>query len=258
MLQLFKEVSQYRELIWALALKDLRVRYKRSVLGFLWALLNPLFMMVILTVVFSAVMRQPIDQYAVFLLVAILPWTFFSQALSYAVESIVGNGELLKKLYIAKSVFPISAVLANLINFFLSLIPLIFLLAVLRFPFHWTWIYLPFPLICLTAFTLGFGFFCAAANVFFRDVSHIVQIVLAGWFYCSPIIYSLDFIPRKYYLFFRFNPMVYILNGFRMCLYHGMLPTVQSAAMSLACGLGFLVLGYLVFRRCQDSFVYYL
>ncbi len=258
MIELIREIIRYRELIWALALKDLRVRYKRSVLGFLWALLNPLFMMIILTVVFSAVMRIAIDQYAVFLLVAILPWTFFSQALSYSVESIVGNGELLKKIYIAKSVFPIAAVLANLINFLLSLIPLILLLAALRFPFHWTWIYMPFPLLCLLAFTLGCGFFCAAANVFFRDVSHIIQIVLAGWFYCSPIIYSLDLLPEKYHVFFRFNPMLYILNGFRLALYYGMLPSVQSAAMSLCCGFGFLILGYRVFRRRQDSFVYYL
>jgi ABC-type polysaccharide/polyol phosphate export permease len=258
MLQLFKEISRYRELIWALALKDLRVRYKRSVLGFLWALLNPLFMMIILTVVFSAIMNRQIDQYAVFLLVAILPWTFFSQALSYSVESIVGNGELLKKIYIAKSVFPVAAVLANLINFLLSLIPLIILLAALRFPFHWTWVYLPFPLICLIAFTLGFGFFCAAANVFFRDVSHIIQIVLTAWFYCSPIIFSLDDLPEKYRILFRLNPMLYILNGFRLSVYYGMLPSVQSAAMSLACGLIFLILGYMVFRRYQDKFVYYL
>ena len=93
MLQLFKEIVQYRELIWALALKDLRVRYKRSILGFLWALLNPLLTMIILTIVFSTVMRFPVQQYAVFLISALLPWTFFSQALSYAVESIAGNRE---------------------------------------------------------------------------------------------------------------------------------------------------------------------
>jgi ABC-type polysaccharide/polyol phosphate export permease len=258
MLQLTKEISKNRELIWALALKDLRVRYKRSVLGFLWALLNPLFTMIILTIVFSSVMRIEINHYAIFLLAAILPWTFFSQALSYSVESIVGNGELLKKLYIAKSVFPVSAVLANLINFALSLIPLVLLLLVLRFPFHWTWIYLPVPLICLVAFTLGFGFFCATANVFFRDVSHIIQIVLSGWFYFSPIIYSQNMIPEKYTTLFRLNPMRYILNGFRLSIYDGMLPSLQSAGMSFLCGFGVLILGYLVFRRYQDSFVYYL
>ena len=258
MLQLFKEIVQYRELIWALALKDLRVRYKRSVLGFMWALLNPLLTMIILTIVFSTVMRFPVQQYAVFLISALLPWTFFSQALSYAVESIAGNGELLKKINIAKSVFPVAAVLANLINFFLSLIPLLLMLLVLRFPMHWTWIYLPVPLLGLIALTLGIGFFCATANVFFRDVAHIVQIVLSAMFYFCPIIYSLDFVPQKYHIFFQLNPMLYILNGFRLAVYYGMLPTAKSAAMSVICGLVIMVFGYWIFRRYQDSFVYYL
>jgi lipopolysaccharide transport system permease protein len=258
MRELYLELMRNRELIWALALKDLRVRYKRSVLGFFWALLHPLMMMVILTLVFSTVMRFQIHDYAIFLLSALLPWTFFSQALSYSAESIVGNGELLKKLYIAKSVFPIAAVIANMINFFLSLIPLFFLLIFLRFPFHSSLMYLPVPIIALLAFTLGCSFFCAAANVFFRDVSHIVQIVLQAWFYFSPIVYSLDFIPARFYIIFRFNPLVYILHGFRLSIYHGQLPHLSSAAMSLGCGFGFLIFGYWVFRKYQDSFVYYL
>src|SRR5438105_3588264 len=221
MRSLIREVLRYRELIWSLALKDLRIRYKRSALGFLWALLNPLLTMAILTVVFSTVMRIPVDHYAIFLLSVLLPWTFFTQALSYAVESVVANGDLLKKVFIGKSVFPVAAVLANLINFSLSMIPLVILVLVLRFPFHWTWLYLPVPLLALIGFTLGCGFFCAAANVFFRDVAHVIQIVLSAWFYASPIIYSLDFVPRRYYLLFRLNPMVYILNGFRLVIYYG-------------------------------------
>lgn len=252
------EIHRNWELIWALALKDLRVRYKRSVLGFLWALLNPLLTMIILTVVFSTVMRIAVNQYAVFLLSALLPWTFFSQALSYSVESIVGNGDLLKKIYIAKSVFPVAAVLSNVINFFLSMIPLVLILLVLRFPFHWTWAYLPVPLLAVIMFALGCGFFCAAANVFFRDVSHIVQIILSAWFYVSPIIYSIDFIPDRFQILFRFNPMLYTLNGFRLAIYYGQLPSLQSAAMSLASGMGALVIGYLVFRRYQDTFVFYI
>src|SRR5215471_6233808 len=113
MKQLIREIHQNRELIWALALKELQVRYKRSALGFLWALLHPMLMMVILTLVFSTVMRIPVSQYAIFLLSALLPWTFFSQSLAYSVESIVGNADLLKKVYIAKSVFPAAAVLSN-------------------------------------------------------------------------------------------------------------------------------------------------
>ena len=254
---LFQEIRRNRELIWALAMKELRVRYKRSVLGFLWALLNPLLMMVILALVFSTVMRIGINQYAIFLLSALVPWTFFAQSLSYAVESIVGNADLLKKIYVGKSVFPVAAVLSNIINFFLSMIPLVFVLAVLRFPFHWTWIYLPVPLLGLILFATGCGFFCAAANVFFRDVSHIIQIVLSAWFYFSPVIYSLDFVPARYHLLFRLNPMLYILNGFRLAIYYGQLPTLQSAIASVGCGVGALWAGYYVFRRNQDIFVFY-
>jgi ABC-type polysaccharide/polyol phosphate export permease len=193
----------------------------------------------------------------VFVISALLPWTFFSQALSYAVDSIVGNGELLKKIYVGKSVFPLAAILSNVINFLLSMIPLALLLVALRFPFHWTWLYLPVPALGLVLFTAGCGFFCAAANVYFRDVTHIIQIVLSAWFYFSPVIYSLDFIPPRYHLLFRLNPMLYILNGFRLAIYYGQLPSVASAAMSVGCGVGALWAGYYVFRRYQDSFVYY-
>ncbi len=257
MFQFCADLYRYRELIWALALKELRVRYKRSVLGFLWALLNPLLMMIILTLVFGTLMRFSIDHYAIFLLSMLLPWTFFSQSLAYGVESVVGNAQLLKKVRVATLVFPVAAVLANVINFLLSLLPLALLIVLLRFPLHWTWVYLPVPMLGLFLFTLGTCFLFATVNVFFRDVSHIVQIILSAWFYVSPIIYSLDFIPQKYRFFFRLNPMLYVLNGFRLSIYYGLLPSVQSVAMSLACGMGALVIGFGLFRRYQDSFVYY-
>src|SRR3974390_2057567 len=124
MIELLRDIVRYRELIWALALKELKVRYKRSVLGFMWALLNPALLMVVLTLVFSSIMRFPIPHYAIFLLSVLLPWTFFSQALAYGVESIVSNGDLIKKVSVPKVVFPIAALISNLINLVLSLIPL--------------------------------------------------------------------------------------------------------------------------------------
>ena len=257
MLELVRDLYRYRELIWALAIKELRVRYKRSVLGFLWALLNPLLMMVILTVVFGTIMRFSIDHYAIFLLSMLLPWTFFSQALSYSVESLVGNGPLLKKIHVPQLIFPVAAVVANIINFLLSLVPLVLLVVVLRFPLHWTWIYLPVPMIGLFLFTLGTSFLFAAVNVFYRDISHIVQILLSAWFYVSPIIYSLDFIPSRYRWFFRLNPMLYVLNGFRLSIYYGLLPSAQSMLMSLGCGLAAVAVGFAVFRRYQDAYVFY-
>jgi ABC-type polysaccharide/polyol phosphate export permease len=257
MIELARELWKNRQLISALGLKELRVRYKRSALGFLWSLLNPLLMMVILTVVFSTIARLPIRQYAVFLMSALLPWTFFSQALSYGVESIVGNGELLKKVYIDKAVFPAAAVFSNVINFMLSLVPLVLLLLVMRFPLHWTWIYLPVAITTLILFASGFCFFFAAANVFFRDVSHILQIVLSAWFYISPIIYSLDFIPPKMRLIFRLNPIAYILDGFRDAIYFGHLPSPRSMFAAIVISLAALIAGYAFFRRSQESFVFY-
>jgi ABC-2 type transport system permease protein len=255
--ELFRDTYRYRELIWALALKELRVRYKRSVLGFLWALLNPALLMVVLTLVFGTIMRFSIDHYAVFLLSMLLPWTFFSQSLAYSVESIVGNGDLLKKVRVAQIVFPIAAVVSNIINFVLSLLPLMLLIALMRFPLHWTWLYLPIPMLALFLFTLGTAFFFATINVFYRDVSHIVQILLSAWFYFSPVIYSLDFVSSKYRWLFRINPMLYVLNGFRLAIYYGMLPSLKSVGMSLACGITALLIGFAVFRRYQNSFVYY-
>src|SRR5438445_10519299 len=214
MWQLLREIQKNRELIWALSLKELQLRYKRSALGFLWALLNPLLMMIILTMVFSTVMRVPVHDYPIFLISTLLPWTFFSQSLAYSVESIVGNGDLLKKVRIAQLVFPVAAVVSNIINFLLSLLPLMLLIALMRFPLHWTWVYLPIPMLGLFLFTLVTAFFFATINVFYRDVSHIVQILLSAWFYFSPVIYSFDFVPAKYRWLFRLNLMLYVLNCF--------------------------------------------
>src|SRR5256885_17171455 len=159
MFTLVHDLIRHRELIWALALKELRIRYKRSLLGFLWALLNPALLMIILTVVFGSLMRFSIHHYAIFLLSMLLPWTFFAQSLAYSVESVVGNAQLLKKIRVPKFVFPLAAVIANIINFFLSLIPLALLIVLLRFPMHWTWLYLPVPMLGLFLFTLGASFF---------------------------------------------------------------------------------------------------
>lgn len=257
MVELVRETYRHRELIWALALKELKIRYKRSVLGFLWALLNPALLMLVLTLVFSSILRFPIPHYAIFLLSVLLPWTFFSQSLSYAVESIVGNGDLIKKVRIAKLVFPMAAIVSNLINLGLSLIPLALLVLAMRHPFYWTWLYLPVPLLALTIFTMGMAFFFAVANVYYRDVSHILQIVLSAWFYVTPIIYSLDFIPEKYRWVFKLNPIIYVINGFRLSVYYGLLPKAPSIIASFVCAFISLIIGFAIFRRNQDTFVYY-
>lgn len=255
--ELVLDTFRYRELIWALALKELKVRYKRSVLGFTWALLNPALTMLVLTLVFSTILRFGIPHYSIFLLSVLLPWTFFSQTLSYAVESIVGNGELIKKVSVPKLVFPVAAVVSNVINLLLSFIPLALLVVVLRYPFYATWLYLPVPMLALIIFTLGMTFFLAAANVYYRDVAHIVQVLLSAWFYFTPIIYALDFIPPNRQWIFKLNPIIYVINGFRLAVYYGKLPRWQSIAASFTCAFVALIIGFWVFRKHQDEFVFY-
>jgi ABC-type polysaccharide/polyol phosphate export permease len=257
MTELIRDSLRYRELIWALALKDLKVRYKRSVLGFLWALLNPALLMIVLALVFSTIMRMNIQHYAIFLLSVLLPWTFFSQSLAYAVESIVGNGDLIKKVAVPKLVFPVAVVISNLINLLLSIIPLALIILAMRHPFHWTWVYLPVPLLILAIFTLGATFLFATANVYYRDVTHIVQILLQVLFYVTPIIYSADMFPAKYRWAFHLNPLNYLFNGFRLAVYNGQLPRIQSIAASLTCALVALVIGFAIFRKHQSEFVFY-
>jgi ABC-2 type transport system permease protein len=252
-----KDTYRYRELIWSLALKELKLRYKRSVLGFLWALLNPALMMAVLTLVFSTILRFNIPHYAIFLLSVLLPWTFFSQSLTYAAECIVGNGELIKKVAVPKLVFPIAAVVSNVINLLLSLIPMVLLVLAMRHPFYGTWLYLPVPMLALVLFTLGMTCFFAAANVFYRDVSHILQVVLSAWFYFTPIIYALDFVPAHLRWLFKLNPIIYELNGFRLAIYYGQLPHWQSIAASFFGAIIALMIGLSVFRKYQDEFVFY-
>ena len=142
-----------------------------------------------------------------------------------------------------KLVFPMAALVSNIINLLLSLIPLALLVPVMRHPFYWTWLYLPVPLLALTIFTMGMTFFFAAANVYYRDVAHILQVVLSAWFYVTPIIYSLDFIPAKHQWIFKLNPIIYVINGFRLSVYYGscrkrrrslLRSFVHSSACSLA------------------------
>ncbi|HTU47529.1 MAG TPA: ABC transporter permease [Bryobacteraceae bacterium] len=255
--ELVWETYRYRELIWALAMKELKIRYKRSVLGFLWALLNPMLLMLVLSVVFSTIMKINIPNYPIFLLSVLLPWTFFAQSLSYAVESIVGNADLIKKVRVSKLVFPVAAVISNLINLLLSMIPLALIVLVMRHPFHITWLYLPVPLLALTIFTLGATFFFAAANVYYRDVAHILQILLQAWFYVTPIIFSIDFFPAHYRWIFKLNPIQFVLNGFRLSVYYGLLPTPQSIAVSFICAFAALFIGFSIFHRHQNDFVFY-
>jgi len=226
----FRELLRYRDLIQNLVMRDLKVRYKSSVLGFLWSLLNPLLLMLVFTVVFTVMMpNADIPKFPVFLLCALLPWNFFSSAMMGAVNSIVYNGSLIKKVYFPREIMPISVVLSTFVNFLLSLPVLFAFLAIFQVPFTIWLIYLPVIMVVQVVFAIGVALVLATLNVFYRDTAVILEVVLQAWFFLTPIFYPAEFLPewrtvlgialpvRR--LTYILNPMASIVASYRSVLY---------------------------------------
>lgn len=273
MLARAKQSVGYRDLLYNLVVRDLKVRYKHSVLGFFWSLLNPLLLMVVFTFVFEKLLptNNQRPMFEVFFLVALLPWNWCSTAVMGTLGSIVGNGHLIKKVYFPREMLPVSVVLSNMINFLLALPALFLIMLVLRpesagsifaadCPYacingHIVWL----PLLILTQvlFLTGFGFFLAALNVFFRDTSVLVEVGLSAWFFLTPIIYDAKDVAGDYLnLMYYFNPMASIVANFREIFYYNDLSSPNVVFMLrnlIECGIIF-VLGYLFFMRLSRSF----
>src|SRR3954467_5853186 len=212
------ELLQYRELVAMLVVRELKVRYKRSVLGLLWTMLNPLLLMVVYTVVFATIMRAPQRNFAIFLLSGLLPWLFFSVAVLQGLNSILANQELIRKVRLPQAVFPLSVVGSNLVNFVLSFVPLLLLMAVLRQPFTPALLFVPVGMLVLTVFTSGVTLLFATFTVFFRDVRHLAEVALQMLMYLSPVFYDLKMLGqhdawwfRLFRLLLRANPLTYLL-----------------------------------------------
>jgi len=259
------EVFRYRELIRNLVLRDLKVRYKNSALGFLWSLLNPLAMMGVFTLVFTLMMpNNTIDRFPVFVLCAILPWNFFRDSVSAAIGSIVNNSSLIKKVYFPREVLPLSVTLSNLVNFLLALSVLFVMLLVFRVPLTRWLLLLPFVIATQLVFTLGLGFALATANVFYRDTAMIMEVLLLAWFFVTPIFYPIDILPRDrlvlgldlniHRLTYILNPMASIISTYRVILYHGASPAADFFLRTFVTALATLVAGYLIFVRFSKVF----
>jgi lipopolysaccharide transport system permease protein len=255
-MRLLSELFRYRNLLVELVLSELRLRYRRSVLGFLWTLLNPLLMMLVLTLVFSTVMRFAVKDYAILLFCGLLPWIFFSQSVNLSLMSIVGKGPLLKKVYMPKVVIPLSAVIATFVNFSLSLVPLSLILLALGHRVGVSVAFVPVAMFMLAAFTAGVSLLFACLNVFFRDFTHMTEVVLQAWFYASPVIYTIDMIPEAYRPAFAWNPVVYLVECFRAPIFAGQLPAANTIALAAGSSVAALVLGLFVFSRYEHQFVH--
>ncbi len=255
MLKKIAELYRYRDLLRELVSTELKLRYRRSVLGFLWTMLNPFLMMVVLTAVFSTLMRFGVKDYAVLLLAGLLPWTFFSQSVTLSLMSLVSKGSLLRQVYVPKAMIPLAAVFSCLVNFLLALVPFLLLAAALGRPLNATLFFLPVPILLMTLFTCGVALIFSCLNVFFRDFTHMTEVLLSMWFYLSPVLYTLDLVPPAYRGYFQWNPMYYLLATFRQPIYEGTLPAFAIWATAAAAAVLMGLAGFAVFIRFERHFV---
>ena len=250
----FATIYSYKELIRALADKEVKIKYKSAVLGRLWSLLNPLLLMLVFSVVFSVIIRVQVDNFPVFLLCALLPWFYLSFSLTSATTSIVDNASLIKKAYFPHEVIPLSIVIANLVNFLISLILLFaFLIFYSVYP-NLAWFYLPLIVLLQSIFILGLCLISSALHTIFRDVKYIVELILLVWFYATPIFYPLSFVPENIRSFFLLNPLTVFINLYRQILLYGKMPEFGSVVLAFALSLGFYMFGLFVFNRKKRHF----
>lgn len=256
MLEELHEVWHYRDLIVQLVVRNIKIRYKRSVLGIGWTMLNPLLMMLILTVVFSNVFRITLEHYAVYVLSALTLWNFFAQATNDAMSQLVWGGGLLHRIYFPRTVFALAAVGTGLVNLLFSLGPLLVIMLVTGIPIRPTLLILPIPILLTAMFALGVGLVFSALAARFADIAHIYQIVLTAWMYLTPIIYPVDIIPEGYRWAFNLNPLYPLLETFRAPIYSGLLPSASHWLPAALAAVAALLIGWGFFTRQADEFSY--
>lgn len=256
----------YRELVRNLVIRDVKVRYKNSVLGVLWSLLNPLLMTVVFTLVFTVMTPagSHIDSFPVFILCGLLPWNLFSNSVIGTTNSIVENASLVNKVYFPREILPVANVLAELVNFCLALVILfgmIFVFGIRLTP--WA-LLLPLVILIQVIFTVGIGLILATLNVFYRDTQHIMTVIMLAWFFVTPVFYQVSILPRSYRLWgmtidvWRWahilNPMTSLIANYRVILYNGAPPAYDFLLRTAATALAFFLLGAYIFRRYSWRF----
>ena len=252
-----REVINYRNLIVQLTRRDILSRYKRSFLGVAWTMLNPMGMMLVLTVAFSQIMRLNIPGYAAFVLSGLVAWNFFSQTTTASMVNLVWGGGLLKRIYIPRASFALAAMGTGLVNLGLSMVPMLIVLLVTGMPIHLSILFLPVPALLLVFFSLGVGLLISTWAIYFPDIAEMYQIVLSAWIYLCPIIYNDAVLPPTLqYWFSHMNPMYGIIKLFRMPIYDGRLPTWDEFWPSMMISLIVLIAGWLVFTSKSDEFAY--
>lgn len=251
-----RDLWRYRDLLRQLVARNIKTRYKRSVLGILWTLLNPLLMMTVLTLVFSHVFKFQALNYPVYALCGLVLWNFFAQTTTGAMSELLWGGSLMNRIYIPRAIFAATALGTGLVNLVLSLIPLLLLMLVLGAPFRAVILFLPVPILLTALFALGVALFLSTLSVYFSDVVEMYQIVLMAWMYLTPIIYPKEALPAKYHWLLNFNPFYHLLEVFRAPLHAGVLAGPKTLGAAAFVAVATFLLGWWFFASKADEFAY--
>lgn len=241
-----------KQLIW----QQLTLRYRRTALGFLWTLINPLLTMTVITVVFSTIMRIPLQSFAVFLYSGLVPWTFFATACTAGAGSLVAAEGLIKKVYIPRQIFVVSTLTGLLVDTLFSTVALFAIVTAIGAKISPALLLLPISFAILYAFTLGTSLILSVATVFFRDVPNLIGIALQAGYYLTPIIYPLEMVPPQYQWIFKINPMYYVVDLFRQPIYYGKAPSIETYVLTTLGAIFLLLAGIHIFRMKDKHVVF--
>lgn len=250
--------SRFKYLLYFLVKRDFISRYRKSVLGVLWSLLNPLLTMAVMTVIFSHLFKFEIKNFPVYLLSGQIMFGFFSEATTLAMGSVIGGEGIIKKVYVPKYIFPLSRVMSSLVNLAFSTLAFLFIYFVTRAPFHWTLLLIPIPLIYLFVFSLGVAMFLSSLAVFFRDLSYIYGVLLTLFMYFTPIFYPVSILPSYLVPVIGLNPLYHFIDYFRNLALNGVIPGLWENMVCVGFSLASLCIGLYVFMSQQNKHILYL
>jgi ABC-type polysaccharide/polyol phosphate export permease len=248
------DLGRYTDLLRLLIGTNLKTRYKRSLLGVAWTLLNPLATMVVMTIAFSALFKFALPDYPVYVLAGLTFWTFFQQSTTQAMSSLVWGSGLLKKVHIPAAVFPLSAVGTGLVNMALSFVPILLIMVVLHHPFTWALLFVPVSMVLISVFALGISLILSSLAIFFSDVVEMYGVFLRIWFYLTPVMYPEKIVPKRFLWLIRVNPLYHFMACWRAPIYDGALPPLHSVVICLVWAAGMLLAGAWVFSRQEHQF----
>ena len=251
-MKFFKALYDYRELLKTSISKDVRGKYKNSVLGIVWSFLNPLLQIAVYALVFPLIMKSSIPNYTVFICCGLIPWTFFTAAINRTSFTMIENGNIIKKVFFPREILPLSVVTSEAINFIIS--TLIILAFVIGYGMGISKFIIFYPLVLLVQYILLVGISFIISTVYFRDLQHFIGIALQLLFYATPIVYVPDAIPLEFQWIIKYNPMTYIINAYRDIFYYQQMPNIMFLARILLLGIVICVLGYFIFSKLQRRF----